>query len=73
MACLRVLDGSIKEKGILVPVTWKLAEPLLVELRDKWGIEMVEKTLVRDLALKVTISVRSQYRLDELSQDGVGQ
>jgi saccharopine dehydrogenase (NADP+, L-glutamate forming) len=46
VACLRVLDGSIKEKGILAPVTWELAEPLLVELRDKWGIEMVEKTLV---------------------------
>jgi hypothetical protein len=27
-------------------VTWELAEPLLVELREKWGIEMVEKTLV---------------------------
>jgi saccharopine dehydrogenase (NADP+, L-glutamate forming) len=45
-ACLRVLDGSIKEKGILAPVTWELAEPLLVELREKWGIEVVEKTLV---------------------------
>lgn len=46
MACLRVLDGSIKEKGVLAPVTWELAEPLLVELREKWEIEMVEKTLV---------------------------
>ena len=46
VACLRVLDGSIKEKGILAPVTWELAEPLLVELKEKWGIEMVEKTLV---------------------------
>jgi saccharopine dehydrogenase (NADP+, L-glutamate forming) len=46
VACLPVLDGSIKEKSILAPVTWDLAEPLLVELREKWGIEMVEKTLV---------------------------
>jgi saccharopine dehydrogenase (NADP+, L-glutamate forming) len=46
VACLRVLDGSIKEKGILAPVTWDLAEPLLVELREIWGIEMVEKPLV---------------------------
>jgi saccharopine dehydrogenase (NADP+, L-glutamate forming) len=45
VACLRVLDGSIK-KGILAPVTWELAEPLLVELKEKWEIEMVEKTLV---------------------------
>src|ERR1700722_18877881 len=29
VACLRVLDGSIKEKGILAPVTWELAEPSL--------------------------------------------
>lgn len=45
-ACLRVLDWSINEKGMLAPVTWRLAEPLPVELKQKWGIEMVEKTLV---------------------------
>jgi saccharopine dehydrogenase (NADP+, L-glutamate forming) len=45
VASLRVLDGSIKEKGILAPVTWDLAEPLLVEVKGKWGIEMVEKPL----------------------------
>jgi hypothetical protein len=61
VACLRVLDSSIKEKGIPAPVTWELAKPSLVELRVKWRIEMV-KTLVWDLALKVTISMRSQYR-----------
>lgn len=45
VACLMVLDGRIKEKGILAPVNWQLAEPLLVELREKWGIEMIEKTI----------------------------
>jgi saccharopine dehydrogenase (NADP+, L-glutamate forming) len=45
VACLRVLDGPIKEKGILAPVTWELTEPLLVGLRDKWGIDMVKTHL----------------------------
>lgn len=45
VACLMVLDGRIREKGILAPVTWSLAKPLLVELRDKYGISMVEKTI----------------------------
>ena len=45
VACLMVLDGRISEKGILAPVNWKLAEPLLVELRDKYGIALVEKTI----------------------------
>lgn len=45
VACLMVLDGRISEKGILAPVNWSLAEPILKELKEKWGIEMVEKTL----------------------------
>jgi saccharopine dehydrogenase (NADP+, L-glutamate forming) len=45
VACLRVLDGSTKEKGTLAPVTWELTEPLLFGLRDKWGIEMVKTHL----------------------------
>ena len=45
VACLMVLDGRISEKGVLAPVTWSLAEPLLVELRERWGIQLVEKTL----------------------------
>jgi saccharopine dehydrogenase (NADP+, L-glutamate forming) len=42
---LMILDGRISEKGVLAPVKWSLAEPILNELKDKWGIEMVEKTL----------------------------
>jgi saccharopine dehydrogenase (NADP+, L-glutamate forming) len=45
VACLMVMDGRISDKGVLAPVNWKLAEPLLVELKKNWGIELVEKTL----------------------------
>jgi len=45
VAWLGLLDGSIKEKGILAPAARDLAEPILVELEEKWGIEMVEKIL----------------------------
>lgn len=44
VAVLMVLDGRISEKGILAPVNWKLAEPLLLELK-KYGIELIEKTV----------------------------
>lgn len=45
LACLMVLDGRINKKGILAPVTWELAEPLLKELKDKYGIFLTEKTV----------------------------
>lgn len=45
VACLQVLDGKVKQKGVLAPVTWDLAEPLLVELKEKYGIELIEKTV----------------------------
>jgi len=45
VACLMVLDGRISDKGILAPVTWKLAEPLLKELKEKYNIYLTEKTL----------------------------
>lgn len=44
VACLMVLDGRISEKGILAPINWKLAQPLLEELK-KWDIELTEKTV----------------------------
>ncbi|KPI37816.1 Saccharopine dehydrogenase [NADP(+), L-glutamate-forming] [Cyphellophora attinorum] len=46
VACLMVLDGRISKKGVLAPVTWDVAEPLLVELKEKYGIELLEKTVV---------------------------
>jgi saccharopine dehydrogenase (NADP+, L-glutamate forming) len=45
VACLMVLDGRTSEKGILAPVNWSLAVPILNELKEKLGIQMVEKTL----------------------------
>ncbi|KAK5954798.1 saccharopine dehydrogenase (NADP+, L-glutamate-forming) [Knufia fluminis] len=45
VACLMVMDGRIKKPGIQAPVTWDLAEPLLVELKEKYGIELTEKTV----------------------------
>lgn len=42
VACLMVLNGKITEKGVLAPVKWGLAEPLLVELR-KYGIQLKEE------------------------------
>ncbi len=35
LACLMVLDGKISDKGILAFVKWGLAEPLLIELKEK--------------------------------------
>ncbi|KAK5061398.1 Saccharopine dehydrogenase [NADP(+), L-glutamate-forming] [Exophiala bonariae] len=45
VACLMVLDGRIKQTGILAPVTWDLAEPILKELKDNYGIFLTEKTV----------------------------
>ncbi|KIX98064.1 uncharacterized protein Z520_06144 [Fonsecaea multimorphosa CBS 102226] len=45
VACLMVLDGRIKEKGVLAPLKWELAEPILKELKEKYGIFLTEKTL----------------------------
>ena len=45
VASLMVLDGRIKEKGILAPVTPELALPLREELKEKYGIALIEKTL----------------------------
>jgi saccharopine dehydrogenase (NADP+, L-glutamate forming) len=44
-ACLMVLDGRLNKKGVIAPVTWDVAEPLLVELKEKYGIELTEKTV----------------------------
>ena len=45
IAVQMVLDGRISEKGILAPMDEQLAAPLREELKSKWGIEMVEKTV----------------------------
>lgn len=45
VAVKQVLEGKIADKGILAPMTWKICEPLMKELEDKYGITMVEKTI----------------------------
>ncbi|KXT15751.1 hypothetical protein AC579_1514 [Pseudocercospora musae] len=45
VAVLAVLDGTIKDKGILAPVTPELAEPIRKRLLDGYGIELKEKTV----------------------------
>jgi saccharopine dehydrogenase (NADP+, L-glutamate forming) len=44
VAVKQVLDGTISEKGILAPMTSKINNPLMEELK-KYGIELVEKTI----------------------------
>ena len=45
VATKMVLDGRISDRGILAPITWRLAEPLMEELK-KYGIELTEKTVL---------------------------
>ena len=44
VAVKQVLDGTISEKGILAPMSSKINDPLMEELR-KYGIFLVEKTI----------------------------
>ena len=44
VAVKQVLDGTIAEKGILAPMSSKINDPLMAELK-KYGITMVEKTI----------------------------
>ena len=45
VACEMVLDGRLKEKGIVAPMTESICAPFREVLREKYGIEMVEKTV----------------------------
>ncbi len=44
VAVKQVLDGTISEKGVIAPMTSKINDPLMEELK-KYGITMVEKTI----------------------------
>lgn len=41
-----VLDGTIAERGILAPMNSKINDPLMKELKEKYGIYMKEKTIL---------------------------
>ncbi|KAK3359977.1 Saccharopine dehydrogenase [Lasiosphaeria hispida] len=45
VAVKQVLSGRISEKGILAPMSVSITEPLMEELKEKYGITMVEKTI----------------------------
>ena len=45
VAVLMILNGEIKDKGILAPVTPELAEPIRLKLKKEYGIDLVEKAL----------------------------
>ncbi|CAJ2507817.1 Uu.00g090030.m01.CDS01 [Anthostomella pinea] len=46
VAVKQVLNGTISEKGILAPMNSKLNDPLMKELKEKYGIYLVEKTVL---------------------------
>ncbi|KAI3392659.1 hypothetical protein diail_5340 [Diaporthe ilicicola] len=45
VAVKQVLNGTISEKGVLAPMKWSICEPILNELKSKYGINMEEKTI----------------------------
>ncbi|KAF6836297.1 saccharopine dehydrogenase [Colletotrichum plurivorum] len=45
VAVKQVLNGTISERGILAPMNSKINDPLMKELKEKYGIFLVEKTL----------------------------
>lgn len=45
VAVKQVLDGTLSKRGVLAPVSWDICEPLLKELKEKYGIFLEEKTV----------------------------
>ncbi|KAJ9161225.1 Saccharopine dehydrogenase [Coniochaeta hoffmannii] len=45
VAVKQVLSGQISERGILAPMSPKINDPIMKELKEKYGIFMVEKTI----------------------------
>jgi len=45
VAVKQVLAGTLSDKGILAPMSSKINDPLMKELKEKYGISMIEKTL----------------------------
>ena len=40
-----VLNGSIKQRGVLAPMSGEINDPLIKELKEKYSIECIEKTI----------------------------
>lgn len=45
VAVQQVLDGTLKERGILAPMSPEICRPLMKVLEEKYGIAFVEKTV----------------------------
>ncbi|KAF7527176.1 hypothetical protein G7054_g10549 [Neopestalotiopsis clavispora] len=45
VAVQQVLNGTLSEKGVLAPMTPQINDPLMKELKEKYGIYLVEKTI----------------------------
>jgi saccharopine dehydrogenase (NADP+, L-glutamate forming) len=45
VAAMQVLDGRIAERGVLAPMSPAINDGLIRELREKYGIECIEKTV----------------------------
>lgn len=45
VAVKQVLNGTISEKGVLAPMNSKINKPIMKELKEKYGIYLIEKTL----------------------------
>jgi saccharopine dehydrogenase (NADP+, L-glutamate forming) len=45
VAVKQVLAGTISDKGILAPMSTSITKPLMDELKEKYGITMIEKTI----------------------------
>jgi len=45
VAVLQVLDGTLSARGILAPMSIEICEPLMKTLKEKYGIEMIEKVV----------------------------
>ncbi|KAK3686025.1 Saccharopine dehydrogenase [Podospora appendiculata] len=45
VAVKQVLSGQISDKGVLAPMSAKIVGPLMKELKENYGITMVEKTI----------------------------
>lgn len=45
VAVLQVLDGRLNRRGVLAPMDPELNNPIMEELKEKYGIYCTEKTL----------------------------
>ncbi len=46
VAVKQVLDGTLADRGVLAPMSPRINDPLMKELKDTYGIALVEKTVL---------------------------